>query len=134
MNTIQPNHEEEIGSEKSFGIVFSIFFLIISIYTYSINNEIFIWFAIISLIFIALSFFLPNALILPNRLWAKFGIMLGLIISPIVLGLIFILTILPIGIIFKIFGKDPMLRNFSNEKSYWISKDKSIKSSMKNQF
>jgi len=68
-----------------------------------------------------------------NLLWFKFGILLGKIVSPVVMGIIFFLVVTPISIILKIFGKDVLNLKFNNNKTYWIVKD-GPKSNMKKQF
>ena len=86
-----------------------------------------------SVIFLILGITNSNLLLPANKIWFKFGIFLGKIISPLVMGIIFFLVITPIGLILRIFGKDVLKLKFSNDKSYWIDKDGS-KSKMKNQF
>tara|TARA_B100000989_G_scaffold110244_1_gene80858 strand:- start:1150 stop:1416 length:267 start_codon:yes stop_codon:yes gene_type:complete len=68
-----------------------------------------------------------------NNLWFRFGIFLGKIISPIIMGIIFYLVVTPIGLLMRILGKDLLKLKFNNEKSYWIEKN-DPKSKMKNQF
>jgi len=122
-----------IGSEKSFGVVFSIIFMIIALYPLFINSSINLIFFILSIIFIILSFTFPNIFKYPNLIWFKFGKLLGLIISPIILSIVYLSVIMPIGIIFKIIKKDPLEKLFdSNQKTYW--KEKISTSSMRDQF
>ncbi len=129
----EQNIKITIGSEKSFGIVFSILFMIIAIYPIFIGSSLNIIFFIISIAFIILSFIFPSIFIYPNLIWFKFGKLLGLIISPIVLSIVYLSVIMPIGIVFKIIRKDPLEKSFdSSKKTYW--KDKSTSSSMKDQF
>ena len=68
-----------------------------------------------------------------NKVWFKFGILLGKVISPVVMGLVFFLVVTPTGILMKIFRKDLLNLKFNNNKSYWIDK-RGPKSKMKNQF
>ena len=123
----------KINSNKSFGIVFSVVFLIIAVYPLTNNEEIRIWSIILSLIFLVLG--LTNSKILSplNKLWFKFGIFLGKIISPIIMGIIFFLVVTPIGFIMRVFGKDLLNLKYNSNKSYWIEKT-GPKSKMKNQF
>lgn len=122
-----------IGSEKSFGIVFSIIFMIIALYPLFINSSINLTFLTISIIFIILSFVFPSIFKYPNLIWFKFGRLLGFIISPIILSIVYLSVIMPIGIIFKIIKKDPLEKLFdSNQKTYW--KEKISTSSMRDQF
>ena len=122
-----------IGSEKSFGIVFSIIFMIIALYPLFVNSSINITFLTFSIIFIILSFIFPSIFKYPNIIWFKFGRLLGLIISPIILSTVYLSVIMPISIIFKIIKKDPLEKSFnSNQKTYW--KEKIDSSSMRDQF
>ena len=122
-----------IGSEKSFGSVFSIIFMIIALYPLFINSSINLTFLTISIIFIILSFVFPSIFKYPNLIWFKFGRLLGFIISPIILSIVYLSVIMPIGIIFKIIKKDPLEKLFdSNQKTYW--KEKISTSSMRDQF
>ena len=123
----------KIGSNKSFGIVFFIVFLLISIYPLLNNESIRPWSLIISIVFLILGI-LNSFLLSPlNKLWFKFGIFLGKIISPIIMGIIFFLVVFPIGFIMRLIGKDLLNLKYNNHKSYWIEKTEP-KSKMKNQF
>ena len=126
-------NEVKISSNKSFGIVFFIVFLVISIFPLFNNGEIRIWAIILSIVFLILG--LSNSSILTplNKLWFKFGILLGSFVSPIVMGLVFFLVVTPTGIIMRIFGKNLLNLKRNNKKSYWIKK-KELISKMKNQF
>ncbi len=120
-------------SNRSFGLVFFIFFIIIAIYPVFNGNEIKIYFVIISLIFLVLGL-INSAILSPlNKIWLKFGLLLGKIVSPIVMGIIFFLVVTPIGILMRILGKDILNLSYNKKKSYWI-KRYSSKSKMKNQF
>ena len=123
----------KLPSNKNFGIVFSIVFLIIALWPLLSQNDIRIWSLIISGIFLVLGLINSKLLLPLNKIWFKFGIFLGNFIAPIVMGIIFFLVVTPTGIIMKLLGKDLIKLKKSNEKSYWIEKKK-IKSSMKNQF
>ena len=124
----------EQSSEKSFGIVFSIVFLIVSLYPLTNFKGISIWALIVSIIFLLLAFLAPKILTLPNKLWFKFGILLGSIIAPIVMAFVYFATVLPIGLIMRLSGKDLLNQKLDkNSKSYWIERKEPI-GSMKNQF
>ena len=123
----------KLGSNKSFGIVFFFVFLLISFYPLLNNESVRIWSLVISVIFLILGL-LNSSLLLPlNKLWFKFGIFLGKIISPIIMGIIFFLVVTPIGLIMRLLGKDVLNLKLSDYKSYWIEKT-GPKSKMKNQF
>ncbi len=123
----------KIGSNRSFGIVFFIVFLLISIYPLINNEDIRIWSLLVSLIFLVLGLINSNILSPLNKLWFKFGIFLGKIISPLVMGIIFFLVVTPIGLIMRLIGKDVLNLKYKDYKSYWIEKT-GPKSKMKNQF
>ena len=123
----------KVSSNKSFGIVFSIFFLLISVYPLLNNDPIYYWSLFVSFIFFVLGLMNSKILSPLNLLWLKFGILLGKIVSPVVMGIIFFLVVTPISIILKIFGKDVLNLKFNNNKTYWIVKD-GPKSNMKKQF
>jgi hypothetical protein len=123
----------KIGSNRSFGIVFFIFFLIISIYPLANDENLRYWALFISIIFLFLGFINSKILAPLNKLWFKFGIFLGKVISPIILGIIFFLVVTPIGLLMKIFKKDVLNLRYNDNNSYWIEKN-GPKSKMRNQF
>jgi len=123
----------KISSNRSFGIVFFVFFLIISLYPLLNENEVRLWALIISIIFLVLGLINSKILSPFNKIWNRFGILLGKIVSPIVMGIVFFLVVTPISIIMKIFGKDILNIKKNNKETYWIEKSEP-KSKMKNQF
>tara|TARA_B100001540_G_scaffold240976_1_gene215695 strand:+ start:321 stop:704 length:384 start_codon:yes stop_codon:yes gene_type:complete len=125
--------EVKIGSNRSFGIVFFIVFLIIAIYPFLNQGELRLWSLIVSIIFLILGL-LNSKLLLPlNKIWFKFGILLGKIVSPLVMGIIFFFVVTPIGILMRILKKDLLNLKFNKKTTYWIEKN-GPKSKMKNQF
>ena len=123
----------KISSNRSFGIVFFIVFILIAFYPLINQGEIRIWSVFISLLFLILGIINSKILTPLNKIWFKFGILLGKIVSPIVMGLIFFLVVTPIAIFMKILKKDLLNLRYNNDKSYWIEKNEP-KSKMKNQF
>ena len=121
------------SSNKSFGIVFFIVFLIISLYPLLNNENIRIWSLIISVTFLILGIMNSNLLSPLNKIWFKFGMLLGSIVSPLVMSLIFFLIVTPTGLLMRIFKKDLLNLKYNNKKTYWIEKN-GPKSKMKNQF
>ena len=103
--------EIKIGSNRGFGIVFFVVFFLIGLYPLTYSGEIRIWAVIISLIFIVLGFFNSKILTPLNKIWFKFGIFLGKIISPVIMGIIFFLVVTPTGLIMRLLGKD-VLKKF----------------------
>ena len=126
-------NDVKISSNKSFGIVFFIIFLIIAIYPLTNNEEIRIWSIILSLIFLVLGLINSKILNPLNKLWFKFGIFLGKIFSPVIMGIIFLFVVTPTGLVMRMLGKDLLNLKYSSNKSYWIEKT-DPKSKMKNQF
>ena len=123
----------KISSNRSFGIVFFVVFLLIAFYPIINSGELKIWSLVISFSFLILGIFNSKILTPLNKLWFKFGIFLGIIISPIIMCIIFFLVVTPIGIIMRFLGKDVLNLKYNDDKSYWIKKT-GPKSKMKNQF
>ena len=124
----------KLGSNRSFGLVFFVVFLFIALYPLSKQGEIRVWSLIISLIFLFLGLLNSKILSPLNKIWFKFGIILGKIISPLVMGIIFFLVVTPIGLLMRLFKKDILSLKFDkNSQTYWIEKN-GPKSKMKNQF
>jgi predicted membrane metal-binding protein len=125
--------EIKIGSNKSFGIVFFVVFLLIALYPLIKNEDIRLWSLSVSSIFLILGLINSKVLTPLNQIWFKFGILLGKIVSPIIMGAIFFVVVTPIGILMRLFGKDVLNLKYNDNKSYWIEKT-GPKSKMKNQF
>ena len=128
------NSNIKISSNRNFGLVFFIVFLIVTIWPITYDEPVRIWSAIISLVFLILG--LMNSILLTplNKLWFKFGMILGAIVSPVVMGVVFFLVVTPIGLIMRIIGKDVLNKKFDKKKiTYWIKRDTLI-GTMKRQF
>jgi len=116
----------------TFGILFFVFFLIIGLYPLKSHGAIRIWAVLFSLVFIIITIMRPNLFTFLNKLWIKFGILLGKIISPIVMALVFFFVVTPIGVLVRILKKDVMgLKRGAS--SYWINRENKLQS-MKKQF
>ena len=116
----------------TFGILFFVFFLIIGLYPLKSDGAIRIWSVLFSLVFLIITIIRPNLLTFLNKLWIKFGILLGRIISPIVMGLVFFFVVTPTGVLVRILKKDVMgLKRGAS--SYWINREDKLQS-MKKQF
>ena len=130
-------HDITIGSERSFGIVFSAFFSILALWPLIGGGDINTILAGIALVFLAISLIAPRVLSPLNKIWFRFGLFLGRIVTPITMGLLYITTVVPIGLIMQALGKD-LLRLKTSEKaeSYWIVRDPPGPEgeSLKNQF
>ena len=123
----------KISSNRSFGLVFFIIFLIISLYPLLDKQEIRLWSLLIALIFLILGLINSKFLTPLNKIWYRFGMLLGNIVSPIAMSIVFFLVVTPTAIIIKICGKDILNLKKNNSKSYWIDV-KNQNSKMKNQF
>ena len=123
----------KVGSNKSFGIVFFVFFLAVGLYPLINEDNIRIGSIVISIIFLILGLINSQILTHLNILWFKFGMLLGRFVSPIVMGLVFFLVVTPTGLIMRLFNKDLLKLRKNKNSSYWIKKPET-KSEMKNQF
>jgi hypothetical protein len=134
MSEIASHVSTEQSSEKSFGVVFSIVFLIVALYPLINSAGLRIWALVVSIIFFLLAFLAPKILVLPNKLWFKFGLLIGSIVAPIVMAFVYFVTVLPTGLIMRLLGKDLLKQKLDkNAKSYWVKRSEPI-GSMKNQF
>ena len=125
--------EINTSSNRSFGIVFFVVFLIIAAYPLLNDGNIRLWAIAISIIFLILGILNSRILTPFNIVWFKFGNLLGKIIAPLVMGIIFFFVVTPIGFLMRIFKKDLLTLKFNKDESYWIEKN-DPKSKMKNQF
>ena len=126
--------EIKIGTNKSFGFVFFIIFLVVALWPLLNDGNIRIWSVILSLVFLILGFLNSKILTPLNKLWIRFGILLGTIVSPLVMGIVYFGVVTPIGILMRLLGKDILNLKIDKKKNtYWLVKGK-IKSKMKNQF
>ena len=125
--------EIKIGSNRSFGIVFFVVFLLIAFYPLINEEDIRYWSLFISFIFLILGFLNSTILTPLNKIWFKFGILLGKLISPVIMGIIFFFVVTPIGILMRVLKKDLLNLRVNKNKTYWIEKTEP-KSKMKNQF
>ncbi len=121
------------SSNKGFGFVFFIVFILIAFYPLLNDGSIRLWSLLVSLIFLILGLLNSKILNPLNNLWYKFGLILNKVISPLIMGIIFFLIVAPIGILMRILKKDLLNLKYNNKKTYWIEKS-GPKSSMKNQF
>jgi predicted membrane protein len=125
--------KNKIPTNRNFGLVFCFVFFLIFLEPIIRDAQLRYWSLVISLIFMILGLINSKLLTLLNKIWYKFGLFLGKIVSPFVMGLIFFLVVTPTSLLLKLFNKDILNKNKKKTKSYWIEKDEK-KSSMKNQF
>ena len=124
---------KKISSNRSFGILFFIVFLLIAIWPI-FNGETFrLWALVRSTMFLILGLLNSRILTPLNKAWVKFGELLGMVIAPIVMAIIYFIIITPIGLLMRLLGKDLLNMKFNKNKSYWIKREKNI-GSMKKQF
>ena len=117
----------------SFGILFFIVFALIAFWPFLSGEKIRLWAVLLSFIFLILGVLNSQLLTPLKKIWIKIGIILGKIIAPLVMALIYFIIITPISILIKIFGKDILNMKFDSSKSYWIKRTKQLHS-MKKQF
>lgn len=136
MSDVSSHTEVKIGSERSFGIVFAIVFAVVALWPPIFHAApARFWALVVALVFLIAAFLAPALLKPLNRLWFQFGMLLSKIVSPIVMGIIFFITVTPIGLIRRRINPDPLNQKFDREaNSYWIRRDKETMSSMRKQF
>jgi len=116
------------SSSKSFGYLFFGVFLALAVWVYVKNQNLNYWLIGTSIIFLILTLIKSKLLDVLNDLWIKFGELLGKIIAPIVMSIVFFLIVTPIGLVLKIVKKDLLKLKFNNDNSYWVEKSKTIES------
>jgi len=125
-----------LPSDKKFGYFFTVIFLITSIYFYLKEN--YMSFCVLGtffIVFFLVTLFKAEILKPLNKLWMGFGLVLGMIVSPIVMGVIFFMIFTPIGILMRLFGRDELLLQFKSKSSYWTERHEDIHSnSFRRQF
>ena len=124
----------KIPSNRNFGLVFFVIFLIVALWPLKYEEDIRLWSLALSIIFFILGILNSKLLTPLNKLWFKFGIFLGVIVSPIVMGIVYFLVVVPMGILMRLLGKDLLKKNkITNASTYWIKRDKQH-GTMKKQF
>ena len=123
----------KISSNRSFGIVFFIVFILIAFYPLINQGEVRTWSVLVSLFFLIFGVINSKILTPLNQVWFKFGILLGRFVSPVVMGAVFFVVVTPTSVIMKVLQKNLLNLKKGNKKTYWIERSK-IKSKMKNQF
>ena len=128
------NSKIKISSNRNFGLVFFLVFLIVALWPLKYEEDIRFWSLSLSIIFFILGILNSKLLAPLNKLWFKFGIFLGSIVSPVVMGLVYFLVVAPVGIFMRLLGKDLLKNNkIKHASTYWIERDKQ-QSTMKKQF
>ncbi len=131
---MQEKSKIKMSSNRSFGLVFFIVLMIIGLWPLKNNGDVRVYFVLLSISFLILGLINSKLLTPLNLLWFKLGILIGSIMAPIVMGIVFFLIVTPTGLIMKMFGKKMLDNAFDkSKKSYWINRDKKA-NSMKKQF
>jgi predicted membrane protein len=125
--------KNNLPSNRNFGIVFFVVFFIISFWPLLNDGNIKVWSVILAIFFLILGLLNSKILTPLNKVWYKLGILLGSVVSPFVMGIVFFAVVTPTSLLMKIFGKNLLGIKKDNKKSYWVEKSQ-IKSKMKNQF
>lgn len=126
-----------MGSDRGFGLVFAFVFAIIGLWPLLGGGQVRLWSLGIAVAFVAVALVFPRILKPLNKIWFKFGLLLGKIVSPIVMTAVFFVAVTPVGWLVRLFGKDLLnLRIKRDAPSYWVhrSDSESPMSSMKKQF
>jgi hypothetical protein len=111
------------SSDRSFGIVFGIFFVLVGLSPLRSHHSVRWWAFPLAGLFLATAFLKPGWLRPLNRIWTKLGILMGRVVSPVITALLFYLVVTPTGLLFRLFGKDPLRLAFEpGAKSYWIER------------
>ena len=122
------------SSNRSFGFLFVVVFLIIGLWPLKNGGNINSYFLIASAIFLILGLINSKILSPLNKLWIKFGEILGIVIAPIVMAIVYFIFLTPVSLIVRVFGKDLLgLKFLKEKKSYWIKRKKNL-NSMRKQF
>ncbi len=131
---VRDHIDVKMGSERNFGLVFAVVFALVGLYPLVDGGDVRFWALAISLAFVAVAFIYPRALRLPNKLWFKFGMLLGAIVAPIVMALVFITTVTPLGLLARLAGKDLLREKMDADAvSYWQKREQPV-GTMKRQF
>lgn len=136
MSDFKENTEVRMGSDRAFGFVFAAVFAIIGLYPL-LRGDVRWWALVVAALFLLVALVRPETLHPLNRLWFRFGLLLNRIVSPIIMGLVFVLAVVPTGLIMRLRNRDLLRQRFDPDaRSYWIEVDEDLraKSSMRNQF
>jgi hypothetical protein len=113
-----------VGSDRNFGLTFAIFFLVLGLWPVIRGDSIRVWSLIVAALLLAVALFSPQFYAVPNRLWFRFGLVLGKFITPIIVVSLFLVAILPMAIILRMLGKDILgLRRDPMLETYWAPRE-----------
>ncbi len=134
---IRRKQEGQGGSDRGFGIVFAIFFTLVGLLPLRAHHPVRWWALAVAALFLGVALLQPVWLRPLNRIWTKFGLLLGRVVSPVVTALLFLLVVTPIGLLFRLLKKDPLrLASNSEVATYWIERQPPgpVPETMRNQF
>jgi hypothetical protein len=137
MSELRENTEVRIGSDRSFGLVFAVVFAVVALLPLWHGGSPRWWALAVALALVGVAFVRPAILHRLNRLWFRFGLLLSRVVSPIVMAVLFVTTIVPIGLVMRLRGADLLKRSFDPDaETYWIPVDPQARAetSMRNQF
>ncbi len=124
-----------MGSERNFGLVFAVVFSVVAVWPLLAGRELRLWALAIALVFLLTALLIPRTLAPLNRLWFRFGLLLGRIVGPVVMALIFFAAVVPTALVVKLARKDLLrLKRNRDVATYWIKRDDSVAGSMRDQF
>ncbi len=127
--------EPKIGSERSFGLVFAAMFALVAFSPLVHGHDVRVWALPIALLFLAVAVLLPRALAPFNQLWFRFGLLLGKFVTPLVMSILFFITVTPVALLMRATGQDPLrLKWQPAAKSYWVARTQPGRESLKDQF
>ena len=133
----QRSGEIEVGSDRSFGIVFAIVFALIGVFPLLGGGALRLWALGVAAVILAIALAVPKILHPANRLWMRFGQLLHRVVTPVILAFVFVSTVIPTALVMRLMGKDPMRRKFDPQlSSYWIKRPagEAAPDTIKNQF
>lgn len=134
---VKEHHKVDVSSERSFGIVFCVVFALVAVWPLvSGSGDVRIWPAVIAAAFLAIAYIKPSLFKPLNKAWFAFGMLLGKFVAPIVMMVVYAITVVPTGVIMRVLGKDLLAtkKPSSEQKTFWIARDTSQERSMNNQF
>lgn len=114
----------EGSSDRSFGLVFAAVFVVIALWPLWHGAGLRWWSLGVAAAFVAVAMAVPRVLAVPNRLWMQLGLLLGKIVSPIALGILFYLVFAPLGLLMRLVGSDPLkLKRDAAANTYWVERE-----------
>jgi hypothetical protein len=122
------------GSERGFGFVFAVIFLLIALYPLVGDGIVRTWSLVVASVLLLVAFVVPQALIIPNKLWFRSGLFIGHGVGLISMGVVYFTVVLPIGLLLRLLGKDLLcLRLDKNARTYWVTREQAM-GTMRDQF